>query len=106
MADDYQIDAAPKMRPPHPGAILRLDVLPALAMPVVQAARELGVSRQLLHGILSERLPVSAEMAVRLGKWCGNGAHIWIALQRDRDLWQAERKLADQISAIPTHEAA
>jgi addiction module HigA family antidote len=106
MAEEYDVPTAPKMRPPHPGSILRLDVLPALDMPVVQAARELGVSRQLLHGILSERLPISAEMAVRLGKWCGNGAHIWIALQRDHDLWEAERKLADKISSIPTHEAA
>jgi addiction module HigA family antidote len=94
------------MRPPHPGSILRLDVVPALDISIVRAARELGVSRQLLHGILAEKLPVSAETAVRLGKWCGNDAHLWIALQRDYDLWNAERKLADRISGIPTHEAA
>jgi plasmid maintenance system antidote protein VapI len=45
-------------------------------------------------------------MAVRLGKWCGNDGHLWIALQRDYDLWQAERKLAGQISGIPTRDAA
>ena len=45
-------------------------------------------------------------MAVRLGKWCGNGAHLWIALQRDYDLWEAERRLADAIADIPTHDAA
>jgi len=94
------------MRPPHPGSILKLDVLPALEVPVVRAARELGVSRQLLHGILAEKLPVSAEMAVRLGKWCGNGPDIWIALQRDYDLWVAEQRLASKIKKIPTHEAA
>jgi addiction module HigA family antidote len=94
------------MRPPHPGAILKLDVLPALEISVVQAARELGVSRQLLHGILAGKLPVSAAMAVRLGKWCGNGAHIWLALQSDFDLWRAERRLAGEIKAIPTHKAA
>ena len=54
----------------------------------------------------AEKLPVSAEMAVRLGKWCGNDGHLWIALQRDYDLWQAERKLAGQISGIPTRDAA
>src|SRR4051812_35746905 len=75
---------------PHPGSILRLDVVPALHVSVAQAARELGVSRQLLHGILAEKLPVSAEMAVRLGKWCGNDGHLWIALQRDYNLWQAD----------------
>jgi addiction module HigA family antidote len=94
------------MRPPHPGAILRLDVMPALAVSVTRAARELGVSRQLLHGILAEKLPLSAETAVRLGKWCGNGAHIWIALQRDYDLWQAERRLVGALADIPTRAAA
>lgn len=106
MPREYKVRRRPKMRPAHPGSILRLDVLPALGIPIVQAARELGVSRQLLHGILAEKLPVSAETAVRLGKWCGNDAHLWIALQRDYDLWRAEQKLADQIPGIPTHEAA
>ena len=106
MPREYKVRTKPAMHPPHPGSILRLDVVPALDISIVQAARELGVSRQLLHGILAEKLPVSAEMAVRLGKWCGNDAHLWIALQRDYDLWQAERKLADQISGIPTHAAA
>jgi antitoxin HigA-1 len=106
MPREYKIRRAPKMRPQHPGAILKLDVLPALKVSVVRAARELGVSRQLLHGILAERLPISAEMAVRLGKWCGNGPNIWIALQRDYDLWEAQKRLAGKISKIPTHEAA
>ena len=106
MPRDYKVRAKPAMRPPHPGSILRLEVVPALNTSVAQAARELGVSRQLLHGILAEKLPVSAEMAVRLGKWCGNDGHLWIALQRDYDLWQAERKLAGRISGIPTREAA
>jgi addiction module HigA family antidote len=106
MPREYKVRFAPKMRPPHPGSILKLDVLPALDVSVTQAARELGVSRQLLHGILAQDLPVSAEMAVRLGKWCGNGAHIWAALQRDYDLWQAEQNLGRKIHKIPTRKAA
>ena len=106
MAREYRSHPKPRMRPPHPGSILRADVLPAFDISVTQAARELGVSRQLLHGILAEKLPISAEMAVRLGKWCGNGADIWIALQRDHDLWAAERRLAGKLGNIPTHEAA
>jgi len=106
MARELKRRSAPKMRPPHPGSILKLDVLPALAVSVIKAARELGVSRQLLHGILAEKLPVSADMAVRLGKWCDNGAHIWIALQRDYDLWEAEHRLAGKIKAIPRRKAA
>lgn len=106
MPREYKVRSTPKMRPPHPGSILKLDVLPALEVSVMQAARELGVSRQLLHGILSEKLPVSAETAVRLGKWCGNGPHIWIALQRDYDLWEAEKRLGAKVGKIRTREAA
>ena len=106
MSREYKVRSAPKMRPPHPGTILKLDVLPALNVTVTQAARELVVSRQLLHGILSGKLPISAEMAVRLGKWCGNGPQIWIAMQRDYDLWEAQKRLADVIGKIPTREAA
>jgi addiction module HigA family antidote len=67
-----------KREPTHPGEILREDVLPALRMNVSQAARELGVSRQLLHRILAGRAPVTPEMAVRLGKWAGNGPALWL----------------------------
>ena len=106
MPKEDKISFKPKMRPPHPGSILRLDVLPALGLSANQAARELGVYRELLHGILAEEFPISTEMAVRLGKWCGNDAHLWIALQSDYDIWQAEIKLADQLPSIPTHGAA
>jgi len=100
------VRAKPKMMPPHPGAILRDDVLPALGVSVTAAAKELGISRQLLHGILAERLPISADTALRLGRWCGNGADLWLALQRDRELWDAEKRLARKLVAIPRRRAA
>jgi antitoxin HigA-1 len=106
MPREYKVHRQPKMRPTHPGAILRMDVLPALDISVTQAARELEVSRQLLHNILAERAPVSADMAVRLGRWCGNGPHLWMALQRDFDLWEAEQRLAGRLTRIPTRKAA
>ncbi|MDX2221634.1 MAG: HigA family addiction module antitoxin [Rhodospirillaceae bacterium] len=106
MPRELKVRSEPRMRPPHPGAILRLDVLPALEVSVSQAARELGVSRQLLHGILAEKLPISADVAVRVGKWCGNGAHFWHALQSDYDVWQATARLAKKLKRIPTRVAA
>jgi len=91
-------------RPPtHPGAILREDVLPALRLSVSDAARQLGVSRQMLHRILACRAPVTPDMAVRLGKFCGNGPGLWLRLQQAFDLWHAERRLAEEITNIPTH---
>jgi antitoxin HigA-1 len=102
----YMAKQPPKMKPTHPGAILRLDVLPALNLTVAEAARQLGVSRQMLHSILAERSAVSPEMAVRLGRFCGNGASFWLRMQTAHDLWHAERKLRDEIQKIPEHAAA
>lgn len=86
----------------HPGAILREDVMPALGLTIKDAAAALGVSRQTLHGILAERHAVTPEMALRLGKLCGNGPGIWLRMQAAHDLWHAERRLADEIARIPT----
>ncbi len=70
---EYPAKHPPAMQPTHPGAILRETVLPALGLTVSEAARQLRVSRQTLHAILAERSAVTPEMAVRLGRFCGNG---------------------------------
>jgi antitoxin HigA-1 len=93
-------------QPTHPGAILRDDVLPALNMTMKAVANALGVSRQSLHAILAERAAVTPAMAVRLGKFCGNGPGLWLRMQQALDLWQAERDLAEAVAAIPTMRAA
>ncbi len=93
-------------RPTHPGAILRNTVLPALKMSVIEASRDLGISRQMLHKILAEDAPISPEMAVRIGKFCGNGPELWLGMQQAVDLWDARRKLAAEVAKIPTPKVA
>jgi antitoxin HigA-1 len=95
----------PNRAPTHPGAILREDVLPAIKMSVTDAAKHLGITRQQLHRILAEQSAISPEMAVRLGKFCGNGATIWIRMQEAFDLWHAHKKLGKAIERIPTFAA-
>lgn len=102
----YKAKRDPKRRPAHPGELLREDVLPALAVPVQTAAKHLGVSRQTLHRILSETAPVTPAMALRLGKLCGNGAALWLAMQSAYDLWGAEAEIGAEIAKIPTLRAA
>jgi len=103
---EYPANRSPAWRPSHPGALLREDVLPALRLSVTAAARTLGVSRQTLHAILAERAAVTPAMAVRLGKFCGDGPGIWLRMQMAHDLWQAERDLAEEVARIPTLHAA
>ena len=95
-----------KLPPTHPGEILREDVLPALGISIVEAAAKLAVTRQTLHRIMARAnpRPVTPEMAVRLGKLCGNGPRLWLNLQTAYDLWQAERRV--DTSRIPTLHAA
>jgi addiction module HigA family antidote len=90
----------------HPGELLREEILPALRRPRVEIAHLLGVSRQALHAILAERASVTPEMALRLGKLCGNGPELWLALQTRHDLERLRREKAAEIEAIPTLRAA
>lgn len=90
----------PNRCPTHPGAVLREIALPALELPKTEIADHLGVSRQTLYDILSEKQPVTPQMAVRFGKLFGNGAAIWANMQAAHDLWHAERSV--DTSAIPT----
>jgi len=62
--------------------------------------RDFSVSRQALYAISNEEAFVSAEMAVKIGKLCGNGPTLWLNLQRTYDLWHAQRRV--DISGIPT----
>lgn len=94
-------------RPPiHPGEILREDVLPTMNISVSAAARDLRISRQMLHNILNGSASVTPEMAVRLGKFCGNGPALWLRMQQARDLWEAGRRLAGEVRRIPTRAEA
>jgi len=86
----------------HPGELLREDVMPALRRTRTEIARLLGVSRQTLHAILTERAPVTPEMALRLGKLCGNGPDLWLALQSRFDLERLSKTKRSEIDAIPT----
>jgi addiction module HigA family antidote len=95
----------PRRPPTHPGAILREDVLPAIGEPVMKVAKQLGVTRQHLHRILAEKAPVTPEMALRLGKFCGNGPDLWLRMQQAYDLWHAGRALGAEIRKIPTAKA-
>jgi addiction module HigA family antidote len=92
--------------PVHPGEILREDILPALGMSVTKAADSLGVTRQALHRVLAGTAAVSPEMALRIGKFCGNGAGVWLRMQADYDLWHAARRLGETIKTIKTQKAA
>ena len=93
----------PLNRPPtHPGEILREDVLPSLGMSISEAARQLGISRQQLHRILASTHPITPQMALRIGKFAGNGPGLWLRMQQNYDIWHADRQMKEELSKIKT----
>ena len=78
--------------PTHPGLIIRDDVLPELQLSVNEAAAQLGVSRVTLSRVINGRSAITAEMALRVGKWVGNGPEIWLRMHGQYDLFQAKKK--------------
>ena len=91
-------------RPTPPGKILGEDVLPATGKSKAEIARLLGISRQSLYDILDCKQPITPQMAVRIGKLCGNGPRLWLNMQSAHDLWKAQQTV--DVSKIPTLETA
>jgi antitoxin HigA-1 len=91
-------------QPTHPGAILREDVLPELGMSITKLAEELHISRQQLHGILNEQKSVTPNIALRLGKFIGNGPDIWLRMQEAYDLYNEEARIRRELQQIPHYE--
>ena len=105
MSTTIPVARRPKRPPTHPGAILREDVLPELGLTVSAFARALGVSRQTIHKLLVEKQGITAEMALRLGKFLGNGPIIWLRMQEAYDLWHAEKALSKPLSKVVRYKA-
>jgi addiction module HigA family antidote len=89
-----------KIKPTHPGEFLREDFLQDYNLTATSLAKSLGVSRQSINELLRERRAVSTEMALRLSKLFGNTPQFWLNAQREVDLWEAERRLKNEVRRI------
>ncbi len=96
--------------PPHPGATLREDILPALSLTVTDAAPQLGISRTTLSCLLNGHAGISPAIARRIEVWLGTErggrAEIWLGMQMDYDLWMAEQGPAPLVERAPESLAA
>jgi len=88
------------LAPMHPGEFLREVTIPALDLPKNEIARRLEVSDEALSNILDEKQPVTAAVALRLGRFFGNGPEFWLNLQRDYDLRTLEPTRAEPIEPL------
>jgi antitoxin HigA-1 len=88
--------------PVHPGEIIREDILREVGLSVTAAAKALGVSRQMVHGILAGRRPLSAVMCLKVSRLFGSTPEFWMRLQAEYDLKKAaqNKKVMRRVARI------
>jgi len=91
--------AVKKLRPVHPGDILKNDFLNPLEITPYRLAKELGVSRPTVNQLVARRRSVTAEMALRLARYFGTSAQLWQNLQAQYDLEVAITKIGKTVKA-------
>ncbi len=90
--------------PPHPGEIIREEIIEALGLTVSSAAEILGVRRATLSDVTNGKASVSAEMALRLEKAFGVSMDLLLRMQAGHDAAQA-RMHGDKIK-VKRYKAA
>ena len=84
-----------QVRPVHPGEVIA-DLLEDLEMTTIDFAKKLDVSAETVEAIIQGRIPVTVDMAIRLGKALGNSPQLWLNLQQKVDIWDImQEKAAD-----------
>ena len=100
---------ARKLKPMHPGEVLREEFLVPLKMSAGSLAKTCGLPRTRIERIASEQTGITADTALRLAKALGTTPQLWLNLQTDYDLQIARRdlrKILDGIETVNDPEAA
>lgn len=91
---------AQRAAPTHPGEVMKEILEEALKLSVAAAAERMGISRQSLYEVLRGENRVSAEMALRFGRLAGAEPALYLHMQDELDLWEAEQRLAAELKRI------
>jgi len=86
-----------KLEPVHPGEVLREEFLLPLGLSQNRVAIDIGVPARRINEIVLEKRRITADTALRLGKFFGNTPQFWLGLQADYDLDLAEDLLRGRI---------
>ena len=81
--------------PPHPGEVIRTEIIEAYELTVTEAAKLLGVSRQALSGLVNGRVDLTGDMALRIEKAFGVNLETLMGLQSAYDIFHVRRRAAD-----------
>jgi len=86
-----------RLEPIHPGEILREEFLTPLGISINRLARAIGVSPARVSDIVNGRRGISADTALRLGRFFDGSPELWAGLQSDYDLRVARQKAGPEI---------
>jgi addiction module HigA family antidote len=81
------------LAPVHPGEILREVFIKERKLTITEVAKGLDMARGNLSAVVNEHAGISPELAVKLSEAFGNTAQFWINLQKNYELWHAEKKV-------------
>jgi antitoxin HigA-1 len=88
--------------PMHPGEMLREEFLQPMRLTPYRVAKACGVPRTRIERIVREELGITADTALRLGKFFGTTAGFWMNLQKRYDIQMVERAIATELEKIET----
>ncbi|MGC2776210.1 MAG: HigA family addiction module antitoxin [Bradyrhizobium sp.] len=93
---------ARKLKPMHPGEVLREEFLVPLAMSAGALAKVCGLPRTRIERIAGEQTGITADTALRLAKALDTTPELWLNLQTDCDVQLAKRELDKTLDRIET----
>ena len=86
-----------QIKPVHPGVYLK-ELLDELKLSQYRIAQDLGIPAMRINHVVNGRRPVTAELALRLGRYFGQSPRYWINLQSRYDMDVAEDALSAQVT--------
>lgn len=90
-----------KLLPPiHPGEILREEFMVPMGLSSHAVAGAIGVTPARVNDIVNEKRGITADTALRLGRYFGTTADVWINLQKRYELETARRELGNVLAHI------
>ncbi len=94
------------LQPIHPGEILLEEFLRPMGISLNRLAREIAVPPGRISAIVNGKRAITADTALRLGRFFGVSPATWMGLQADYDLRMAERAIGEVIEKYVHPHAA
>ena len=88
--------AKARIAPVHPGVYLK-ELLEEVSLSQYRLARDIGVPAMRISYLVHGKRPVTAELALRLGRYFGQSPRYWLNLQSRYDMDMAEEELGERV---------